>query len=737
MAAQQQIRVYDLAKKLGATNKELMDKIHALGIEAKQPSSGLSMADAVRVANEYGYKGDLTPPPPPKPVVKPKPASAPAAAPPPPPVPVATPKPTAPSAAMPAPATPAAPVVAKAPAAPVVAPVAPPPPPPPPAPAKPKFTQTIHMKPPIVVKELAGKLGLKPFQLISELMELKVFASINQTIDESTAGKLCERHKFNFELEKRIKEHAQVHAPPPKVEIKETVDKKDEMVARPPVVTIMGHVDHGKTSLLDAIRKANVAAGEAGGITQHIGAYQVSVPDPEKKGQVRKITFLDTPGHEAFTAMRARGANVTDIVILVVAADDGMMPQTVEAINHAQAAKVPIIVAVNKIDKPTANVLKAKQQLQEKGLQPEEWGGQTIYCEVSATTKKGIDKLLEMVLLQAEVMELTANPTRDAVGHIVEAQVETGRGPTATALVRRGTLHVGDAVVCGPHWGRVKSLIDDQGKNIKEAGPATPVKVLGLAGVPLPGMELNVMPSEREARELAEQRALEARGAKTESGPKVTLENLFDQLAESQRKTLKLVLKADVQGSLEAIRETLKKLPTDKVDLEIIHAAVGNISESDVLLASASKAVIIGFNVRNEAGVTDVAKHEGVQIKLYRIIYELVDQVREAMAGLLEPISREVALGHADVKQVFEISKGLVAGCLVSDGRIARNSRVRLLRRKAVQFEGQIATLKRFQDDVNEVRAGLECGIRLVNFSDYQVGDIIEAYTIEKVTQKL
>jgi translation initiation factor IF-2 len=593
------------------------------------------------------------------------------------------------------------------------------------------------MKPPVVVKELAIKLGVKPFQLISELMELKVFASINQTIDESTAAKICERHKFNFELEKRVKEHAQVHAPPPKVEIKEKVDKKDEMVSRPPVVTIMGHVDHGKTSLLDAIRKADVAAGEAGGITQHIGAYQVSVPDPEKKGQVRKITFLDTPGHEAFTAMRARGANVTDLVILVVAADDGVMPQTIEAMNHAIAAKVPIIVAVNKIDKPNANALKAKQQLQDKGLQPEEWGGQTIFCEVSATTKKGIDKLLDMILLQAEVMELKANPSREAVGNIIEAQIETGRGPTATVLIRRGTLRAGDPIVCGPNWGKVKGLIDDQGKNLKEAGPATPVKVLGLTGVPAPGMELNVMPSEREARELAEQRQNEARTQKIETGPRVTLENLFDQMADSQRKVLKIVLKGDVQGSLEAIKETLKKLPTDKVDIDIIHAAVGNISESDVLLASASKAIIIGFQVRNEAGVTDTAKHEGVQIKLYRIIYELVDQVREAMAGMLEPISREVIIGHAEVKQVFEVSKGLVAGCSVTDGRITRNARLRLIRRKAVQFEGQVATLKRFQDDVNEVRAGLECGIRLVNYTDYQPGDIIEAYSVEKVAQKL
>jgi translation initiation factor IF-2 len=634
------------------------------------------------------------------------------------------------------PAAPAQPAVAKAPA-PAPLPAAPVAPPPPPAPVKPKFSQTIQMKPPIVVKELAGKLGLKPFQLISELMEMKILASLNQTINEDIATKLCERHKCNFELEKRDKGHGIVHAPPPKVEIKEKVDKKDEMVSRPPVVTIMGHVDHGKTSLLDAIRKTNVVEGEAGGITQHIGAYQVSVPDPEKKGHLRKITFLDTPGHEAFTAMRARGANVTDIVILVVDAVDGPMPQTIEAINHAQAAKVPIIVAINKIDKPTANAMKVKQLLQDKGLQPEEWGGQTIMCEVSATTKKGLDKLLEMILLQSEVMELKANPTRDAIGHIVEAQMETGRGPVATVLVRRGTLRAGDAVVCGPHWGRVRGLIDDQGKNIKEAGPATPVKVIGLAGVPQPGMELNVMPSEREARDLAEQRALETRAVKTESGPKVTLENLFDQLADVQRKVLTVVLKADVQGSLEAIRETMKKLPTEKVDLEVLHAAVGNISETDVMLASASKAVIIGFNVRNEAGVTDTAKHEGVQIKLYRIIYELVDQIREAMSGLLDPISREIIIGHAEVKQLFEVSKGLVAGCMVTDGRISRNMRVRLLRRKAVQFEGQIATLKRFQDDVNEVRAGLECGIRLVNYTDCQPGDVIEAYTIEKVAQKL
>lgn len=589
--------------------------------------------------------------------------------------------------------------------------------------AEPKFIQPsggelISIKPPIIVRELAEQIKRKPFQLIADMMEIGVFANVNQAIDENVAQHLCGKYGFRFELEKRERGGGIVHAPKKEVEL-DKEDRAEELQLRAPVVTIMGHVDHGKTTLLDVIRKANVAAGEAGGITQHIGAYTISVPHPDRPKDLQQITFLDTPGHAAFSSMRARGANVTDIVILVVAANDGVMPQTLEALSHARAAKVPMIVAVNKCDHPNANPMKVRQQLQDKGLVCEEWGGETIFQDVSALTKQGIEKLLELIVLQAEVLELKANPNRRAKGNVIESGLEPG-GPTATVLVRKGTLKVGDVVICGQYWGKVRALINEEGSRLKEAGPSVAVKVLGLNGVPEAGIEFSVVENDKSARMLGEQRAMEARHVENERRPKVTLENLFDTLASESQKVLKVVVKADAQGSVEAIVEALQKVETSKVSLEVIHSAVGTITESDVSLASASKAIILGFHTRIDNGVSEAAKREGVQIKLYAIIYELIDQVKEAMAGLLDPLIKEVTIGSAEVRKVFELSKGgNVAGCAVSSGRIVKG-KMRVYRRKGLIFEGVSLSLRRFQDEVNEVRAGMECGIRLDGFNEYQ-----------------
>jgi translation initiation factor IF-2 len=600
----------------------------------------------------------------------------------------------------------------------------------------PADAQVISIKPPIVVRELAERLKQKPFKIIGDLIDSGVFANVNQPIDESIAEKICAKYGFRFEAEKRERGGGVVHAPVKKVEL-DVEDKLEDLAPRAPVVTIMGHVDHGKTTLLDVIRQSNVAAGEAGGITQHIGAYTISFPHPERKKETAQITFLDTPGHAAFSSMRARGANVTDIVVLVVAANDGVMPQTLEALNHARAAKVPILVAVNKIDHPNANPLKVRQQLQDKGLVPDNWGGDTIFADVSALTKEGVDKLIEMILLQADLLELKANPNRRAKGNVIESGLEPG-GPTATVLVRKGTLRIGEIIICGQYYGRVRALINEENKRLKEAGPSVAVKVLGLNGVPEAGLEFSVVQDEKAARELAEQRGMEAKTLGLESTrTKMTLENLFAQLASASSKILKIVVKADTQGSVEAIVEALKKIDSKKVSLEIIHSAVGTITESDVALASASQAVILGFHTRIDSGVGDKAKHEGVQIKLYAIIYELIDQVKEGMAGLLEPDLKDVTLGVAEVRKIFSLSKGApVAGCMVTSGRIVKG-KVRLRRRKEIIYEGITQSLRRFQDEVNEVRAGMECGIRIEGFSEYQVGDDIECYTVEKVAQKL
>jgi len=513
-------------------------------------------------------------------------------------------------------------------------------------------------------------------------------------------------------------------------------DKTEDLKLRPPVVTIMGHVDHGKTTLLDVIRKSNVVSGEAGGITQHIGAYTISFPHPEDKKRLQQITFLDTPGHAAFSSMRARGAEVTDIVVLVVAANDGVMPQTMEALNHAKAAKVPIIVAVNKCDMPGANPLKARQQLQEKGLTPDDWGGETIFVDCSATTKEGVDKLLEMILLQADLLELKANPDRRAIGNVIESGLEPG-GPTATVLIRKGTLKVSDVIICGHFYGRVRALISEEGKRMKTAGPSHAVKVLGINGVPEAGLEFVIVDNEKAARELAENRAAEIKADQLEARSRVTLENLFDTLAAQQSKVLKVIIKADTQGSVEAIVSELGKIKSDKVALEVVHHAVGTVTESDVLLAAASQAVVLGFHTRVDSGVADKAKHHGVQVKLYAVIYELVEEMQMAMAGLLDPLLKEVVTGSAEVRKIFGLSKGApVAGCMVSSGRISRG-KVRVRRRKEIIYEGLTQSLRRFQDEVNEVRAGMECGIRVDGFGEFEEGDIIECYVEEKVAQTL
>ena len=602
--------------------------------------------------------------------------------------------------------------------------------------ALPADAQVITIKPPIVVRDLAEQLKQKPFKIIADLMEAGVFASVNQAIDEKVAQRICAKYGFRFEVEKRERGSGLVHTPTKTVEL-DVEDKTEDLVPRAPVVTIMGHVDHGKTSLLDVIRKSNVAAGEAGGITQHIGAYTISFPHPERKKELAQITFLDTPGHAAFSSMRARGANVTDLVVLVVAANDGVMPQTLEALSHARAAKVPLLVAVNKIDHPNANVLKVRQQLQDKGLVPDDWGGDTIFVEVSALTKQGVDKLIEMILLQADLLELKANPNRHAKGNVIESGLEPG-GPTATVLVRKGTLRVGEIIICGRYYGRVRALISEEGKRLKVAGPSVAVKVLGLNGVPEAGLEFSVVEDEKAARDLAEQRAQEAKALGLETNrTKVTLENLFDQLAETTSKVLKVVVKADTQGSVEAIVEALQKIESDKVSLDVIHSAVGTITESDVALASASDAVILGFHTRIDSGVADKAKHESVQIKLYAIIYELIDQVKEGMAGLIDPLLKDLTVGAAEVRKIFSLSKGApVAGCMVVSGRIVKG-KVRVRRRKEIIYEGIAQSLRRFQDEVNEVRAGMECGIRIEGFTEFQVGDNIECYTMEKITQKL
>ena len=547
-------------------------------------------------------------------------------------------------------------------------------------------------------------------------------AGVNQEIDFATAEKLCEKYEV---LVEKKQEETELEAFEEETDIVE-----ENLVKRPPIVTIMGHVDHGKTSLLDAIRHAKVTASEAGGITQHIGAYTVSL-----NGE--KITFLDTPGHEAFTAMRARGAQVTDIVILVVAADDGIMPQTKEAINHCKAAEVPMIVAINKIDRPGANVDRVKQELTEHGLVSEDWGGDTICVPVSAKTGENLESLLEMVLLTAEMQELQADPNRKAKGTVIEAKLDKGRGAVASLLIQNGTLNVGDSILVGSTYGRIRAMFDDRGKKIKSAGPSIPVEILGLSEVPAAGDRFIVCKDEKTARNMAEVRKQKIKADSHQASNRVSLEDLYSQIQEGKVKELAIVVKADVQGSVEAIRQSLEKLSTDDVKVRVIHGAVGAITETDVTLAAASNALVIGFNVRPDSNATVQSEKENIEIKTYRIIYDAIEDVKSAMIGMLEPEYKEVINGKAEVRMTYKISNvGTIAGCYVIDGKIVRNSEVRVIRDGIVIFESTLASLKRFKDDAKEVAKGYECGLSVEKFNDLKEGDIIESFTMEAIKRK-
>jgi translation initiation factor IF-2 len=579
----------------------------------------------------------------------------------------------------------------------------------------------------ITVKELSEKLGLKANLVIKKLVDRKVFATINQALDVKMAGDLARDFGAEVSTVSYEEEAMQLQ------ELSASASGEDEggPVKRPPVVTIMGHVDHGKTSLLDAIRLSNVAENEAGGITQHIGAYQI-----EKNG--RKITFIDTPGHEAFTRMRARGAKVTDVVVLVVAADDGVMPQTIEAIDHAKAAQVPLVVAINKVDRPDAQPERVKQQLSDRGLMPEEWGGETVMVPVSARTKQNLDLLLEMILLVSDMQELKANPSRPAVANVLEAKLDRGRGPVATVLVRNGTLHVGDYFVCGSVFGKVRAMFDDRGNAIKEAEPSMPAEVLGLDTLPDVGDSLQVVTDTAKAKQIVMYRESKAREQAMAKSARVTLDQLHRQLKEGEVKELPIILKADVGGSAEVLAETLQKLSTDKVRIEVISSGVGAITETDVLLASASNAVIVGFNVRPDRNATALAEQEKVDIRLHTIIYDLTDEIKRAMTGMLEPVFKEVYRGRAQVREIFRISKvGTVAGCVVVDGTVPRDAEIRLLRDNVVVHTGKLASLKRFKDDASEVRAGLECGLAIENFNDVKPGDVVEAFATERIAPEV
>ena len=574
----------------------------------------------------------------------------------------------------------------------------------------------------ITVKELCEKLGKPANDVIKNLIFLGVMAGVNQEIDFATAEKLCE--KYEVLVEKKENE-VELEA------FEEDTDVVEEnLVKRPPIVTIMGHVDHGKTSLLDAIRHAKVTASEAGGITQHIGAYTVSL-----NGE--KITFLDTPGHEAFTAMRARGAQVTDIVILVVAADDGIMPQTKEAINHCKAANVPMIVAINKIDRPGANIDRVKQELTEHGLVSEDWGGDTICVPVSAKTGENLESLLEMVLLTAEMQELTADPNRKAKGTVIEAKLDKGRGSVASLLIQNGTLNVGDSILVGSTYGRIRAMFDDRGKKIKSAGPSIPVEILGLSEVPAAGDRFIVCKDEKTARNMAELRKQKIKADSHQASNRVSLEDLYSQIQEGKVKELAIVVKADVQGSVEAIRQSLEKLSTDDVKVRVIHGAVGAITETDVTLAAASNALVIGFNVRPDGNATVQAEKENIEIKTYRIIYDAIEDVKSAMIGMLEPEYKEVVNGKAEVRMTYKISNvGTIAGCYVTDGKIVRNSEIRVIRDGIVIFESTLASLKRFKYDAKEVAKGYECGLSVEKFNDLKEGDVIESFTMEAIKRK-
>ena len=595
------------------------------------------------------------------------------------------------------------------------------------------ITRNITITEGISVKDLAEKLGIRAKDLIARLLARGVFATINQTLDAELASEMA--RFFGADTEVITFEE---QAAKDMTEAAEGAEEGAEAVSRPPVVTIMGHVDHGKTTLLDSIRSTSVAEGEAGGITQHIGAYKVRIQDPESPAYGREIVFLDTPGHEAFTRMRARGAKATDIVVLVVAADDGVMPQTLEAIDHAHAAEVPIIVAVNKIDKPEALPDRVKKQLADRGLMPEDWGGKTVFVDVSAKKKTNLNLLLEMICLTADLQELKAVPPRAASGVVLEAKLDRGRGPVGTILVQNGTLHPGDNFVVGNVYGKVRAMFDDRGQQLREAPPSTPVEILGLEGLPQAGDQFVVVTDREKARDISEYREQKAREAALAKSSRVSLEGLAEQLKTAGMKELNVILKADVQGSVEVLSDLLSKLSNDKVRLKVLHASVGAITETDVLLASASNAIIIGFNVRPERKAQELAEQDKVDIRLHSIIYELQDEIKRAMSGLLEPTIKETYQGRAQVLETFRIPKvGTVAGCRVTDGFVKRDSEVRLLRDNVVVFKGKVGSLRRFKDDASEVRHGMECGISISNYGDIKIGDVIEAFATEKIAAEV
>jgi translation initiation factor IF-2 len=595
------------------------------------------------------------------------------------------------------------------------------------------ITKSITVTEGISVKDLAEKLDIRGKDLIATLLMRGVFVTVNQSLDSELVKDVA--RQFGAEAQViSVEEQLENEA------IEGFLEDTTGMVeiVRSPVVTVMGHVDHGKTSLLDAIRSTDVAGGEAGGITQHIGAYKVKITKPDSPAFGREIVFLDTPGHEAFTRMRARGAKVTDIVVIVVAADDGVMPQTLEAIDHARAAKVPIIVAVNKIDKPEANPQRVMQQLADRGLQPDSWGGDTPFVEVSAKKRTNLDGLEEMILLVADTNEQKAVPDRPAVGTVIEAKLDRGRGAVASVLVQNGTLRTGDSYIVGNTFGKIRAMFDDRGRPVIEAGPSTPVEILGLEGMPDAGDTFLVMSDRDRAKEIAKYRSLKEREAQLAKSSRASLEGLAEQIKQAGVKDLNLILKGDVQGSVEVLADSLEKMSTEKVRVRVLRAGVGSITESDVLLASASNAVIIGFSVRPDRKAAEVAERENVEIRLHSIIYELQDEITKAMYGLLEPVYKETYLGRAEVLNVFKITKvGQIAGCVVRDGLIRRDANVRVLRDSQELWKGKIASLKRFKDDVSEVRQGVECGIDLGSFKDIQIGDIIEAFTTEKIAAEL
>ncbi len=597
----------------------------------------------------------------------------------------------------------------------------PPRPVPPPPPPVPEVLKEITISEGVTVKELSEKMDRKAKDIITRLIARGILATINQPLDTRLAQEVCRELGFDakvisFEEEVALEEAGEA--------------VPANLRSRDPVVTIMGHVDHGKTSLLDAIRESNIVAGEAGGITQHIGAYHI-------RRKNRGITFIDTPGHEAFTMMRARGARVTDVVVLVVAADDGVMPQTIEAIDHARAAGVPLVVAINKIDKPGANLDRVKKQLSDRGLLVEDWGGDVVSVPISAKQKTGIGELLEMLLLVADIADLKADPTTLASGTVLESRLDKSRGPVATVLVQRGTLRIGDPFIAGAIHGKVRAMFDDLGHRLREAGPSTPAEVLGLEGVPKAGDPFQVLEEEWKVRQIGAFRQQKLRQEAMAKSSRLTLDHLYQQIKEGMVKELPLVVKADVQGSVEALTKTLNDLPSDKVKIKVIHAGTGAVTESDVLLASASNAIIIGFNVRPERSGQELAEKEKVDIRLHSVIYDVANEIRNAMVGLLEPESKEVYLGRAEVRQVFKVPKvGSVAGCMVSDGRITRTAEVRLLRDNVVVHTGKVASLKRFKDDASEVKAGYECGIGIAGYNDVKVSDVIEAFKVEKVAVK-